>query len=102
MDRRQSLRLDMEKHLIELSWTEQTSEITRTVMCFDVSGGGLQVEMDRPLSLDTAVKVKFSPSEPISKQFEAKVIRVTKTESGWFNLGLIFTNKSQKQLGATR
>lgn len=101
MDRRESLRLDMEKHLIEISWTENSATVTRSVMCFDVSGGGLQIEMDKPLPLNTQVNVQFQPSESASKLFEAQIIRVIRTENGWFNMGLEFINKPQKQPGGS-
>lgn len=93
-DRRDSARLDMEKQIISISWNEGDEDYSRDVMCFDVSGGGFQIEMEKPLPIGTRVSVLFSPYHPECRTYAAEVLRLTRQEHGWFNIGLQFTNKS--------
>ena len=91
VERRNSKRLDMEKQLITISWIETTgSTVVREVTCVDVSNGGLQVELDKPLPIDTTVVVIFNPNHPQCQSYETRVLRSVLQEHGWFNIGLQF------------
>lgn len=90
---RQSIRLDMEKELIELSWTTKDgTHISRNAMCIDVSNGGLKVNIDRPIELDTHVKVVFKDKLGGSNIMYAKVIRETLVHD-WFDVAMIFLDQ---------
>jgi len=90
-ERRSSLRVDMEKQLVSISWIEETgTTITRDVMCIDVSNGGLQIELERSIPIDTLVVVLFSPNRTSCRSYETRVLRTLQQEHGWFNIGLQF------------
>jgi len=90
-ERRSSMRLDMEKQIISISWIENFGNIvTKDVMCIDVSNGGLQIELDHPLDIDITVVVIFTPNESQYRSYETRVLRSVQQEHGWFNIGLQF------------
>lgn len=91
-ERRESARLDMEKQIISISWESEGKRFNRDVMCFDVSQGGFQIEVEVPIPIDTQVSVLFRPHEPECKAFEASVLRLARLSHGWFNIGLQFTS----------
>lgn len=90
-DRRASLRLDMEKQQVSVTWSEDGAVRQKELTCFDVSGGGFSLEMEFPLPVGTEVVVCFQVDSPDAKRFEAKVLRVCQLEHGWFTIGCQFT-----------
>ena len=91
LDRRSSVRLDMEKQLVAISWIDDNgTTVSRDVMCIDVSNGGLQIELERPLTIGITVIVVFNPNEKNFQSHETKVLRSVQQEHGWFNIGLQF------------
>jgi len=90
-DRRDSLRLDMEKQLITVSWQgENERQYIRDVMCLDISKGGIKFSIERDIEIDTQVKVQFKPHQIDSKIYLARVLRSVKQDHGWYDIGLIF------------
>lgn len=96
-ERRESARLDMEKQIVSVTWEQDGKWVARDVMCFDVSRGGFQIEMEQPIPVGSLVKVLFLPHQPQCKTFEAKVLRITRCEHGWFNIGLQFISHKQPE-----
>ena len=93
-ERRSSARLDMEKKLITISWIDELGEtLTRDVMCIDVSNGGLQIELERPLEIGAIVIVIFTPNLAQCQSFETRVLRSVQQKHGWFNIGLQFIKR---------
>jgi len=91
LERRSSKRLDMEKQIISISWIENFGNTTtKEVICVDVSNGGLQVELEHPLPIDTTVVVVFTPNRAECQSYETKVLRSIQQDHGWFNIGLQF------------
>ena len=90
-DRRSSLRLDMEKQLITVSWQgDNDRQYIRDVMCLDISKGGIKFSIERDIEVDTKVKVQFKSNLIESKIFVARVLRSIKQDHGWYDIGLIF------------
>ncbi len=88
-ERRKSFRLDMEKELIDITWTdEQGLEHQKKIACLDFSRGGLRVDCDHELPLHTLVTVIFKSASENNKKLYGKVLRCTKQDSGWFEVAL--------------
>lgn len=93
-ERRDSMRIDMEKSLVSLSFIDESgNNKQRDVICVDVSNGGLQVEMDAPLPLRGEVDIVFRGS-PTPKVFRATVLRCNQQDHGWFTIGLQYIPQS--------
>lgn len=93
LDRRSSMRLDMEKELISIVWQDQQGQPqSRDVMCVDVSNGGLKFSLEQSIAIDTPVQVFFKPRQTLTTLRHATVIRVQQQPHGWFDIGLIFSN----------
>lgn len=93
-ERRESARIDMEKQLISISWSAEGQKYTRDVMCIDVSGGGLQIELDRPLPTGTVIQLSFQQGSDCH-DLCAKVLRSVLQEHGWFTIGLMLIKDSE-------
>lgn len=90
MERRSSFRLDMEKELIDIIWTdEQGQERTKKIVCIDFSRGGLKLECDIALAIKTPVTVVFKSTQANSQKLFCKVLRCVKQDNGWFEIALI-------------
>jgi c-di-GMP-binding flagellar brake protein YcgR len=90
-ERRSSLRLDMEKQLISISWQNTSGKTSnRDVMCLDVSNGGLKISLETYIEAGTEVQVKFSQSDLPEQAYVANVIRCIQQPHGWFDVGLQF------------
>ena len=93
-ERRESLRLDMEKQIVSIHWNSPNGDrLTRDVMCVDVSNGGFQLELDFPIPTDTLVSILFQPHLPESQSYQGKVLRTILQEHGWYNVALKFLDK---------
>ena len=93
VDRRQSFRLDMEKELVDISWTdEQGQTVTKKIVCVDFSKGGLKLDCDRAIPVNTEVMVTFQQAAPHSQQLPGRVIRCIQQPNGWFELALSLSN----------
>ena len=91
-ERRSSARLDMEKQIVSVSWIDEHKKSHRhSVVCSDVSRGGLKLEITEPIALDDYVDVQLTPDDVSAKTFRAKVVRCIELKAGLFELGLKFT-----------
>ncbi len=89
MERRESFRLDMEKELVDIVWTDENGkEQQKKIACLDFSSGGLKLDCDHAIVIHTAVTVLFKAANPNSQRLFGKVIRCLKQDNGWFELAL--------------
>jgi len=90
IDRRNSFRLDMEKEMVDISWTNDVNqERIKKVACIDFARGGLKIDFDEPLPLGIKVDVIFRSTETKSKILPAKVLRCIKQDNGWYEVALL-------------
>ncbi len=90
MERRKAFRLDMEKELVDIVWTdEKGQEHNKKIACLDFSRGGLKLDCDQKVPVNTVVTVVFKSANASSQKLYGKVLRSIKQESGWFEIGLI-------------
>jgi hypothetical protein len=89
-ERRRSFRLDMEKELVDIVWKdEKGQEHTKKIACLDFSRGGLKLDCDETLPINTAVTVVFKSANARNQKLYGKVLRSIKQENGWFEIALI-------------
>nr|MBL0711572.1 PilZ domain-containing protein [Colwellia sp.] len=88
--RRKSFRLDMEKELIDITWTDdQEQEKTKKIVCVDFARGGLKLDCDIALPIQTKVIIAFNSANSNNQKLFGKVSRCVKQENGWFEIVLI-------------
>jgi hypothetical protein len=90
VERRQSFRLDMEKELVDIIWLdEQGKEHNKKIACLDFSRGGLKIDCDQLLPLQSPVTIVFKSASTSSQKLYGKVLRCIKQENGWYEVALI-------------
>lgn len=90
-ERRKSLRIDMEKEIIDLEWSDEQDNVWhRKIACLDVSKGGLKIDADHPIAANTVVKITFQAKHPKAQPKIGKVLRCMKNESGWYHIAIQF------------
>jgi len=90
LERRSSFRLDMEKELVDIIWIDESGqERTKKIICIDFARGGLKLDCDIPLPVNTAVSVVFKSASANSQKLLCKVLRCVKQANGWFEIALI-------------
>jgi len=95
MERRRSFRLDMEKELVDIVWTDESGrEHNKKIACLDFARGGLKIDCDEALPLNTAVTVVFKSANARNQKLYGKVLRSIKQESGWFEIALVLEKDS--------
>lgn len=87
-ERRQSFRLDMEKELVDIIWNENGIERSKKIACLDFSRGGLKVDCDCEIAINTQITIVFKAANPNSQKLFGKVIRCIKQDNGWFEVAL--------------
>ena len=94
-DRRQSFRLDMEKELVDITWTNSAGlKQQRKIVCLDFSKGGLKLDCDQSIELQSDVTVIFKAAVPSSQKLYGRVIRCIKQDNGWFEIALRLNDES--------
>ncbi|TYK66588.1 PilZ domain-containing protein [Colwellia echini] len=89
-ERRKWFRLDMEKELVDIIWTdEHGQQHNKKIACLDFSRGGLKLDCDQNLPLNAAVTVVFKSAHASSQKLYGKVLRSVKQDNGWFEIALI-------------
>jgi len=89
LERRSSFRLDMEKELVDIMWTDENGqERTKKIICLDFARGGLKLDCDIVLPVQTSVTVVFKSANANNQKLFGKVLRCIKQESGWFEIAL--------------
>lgn len=88
-DRRQSFRLDMEKELVDIVWNDADGvERQKKIACLDFSRGGLKLDCDQSIELQTPATIVFKSASPNSQKLYGRVIRCIKQDNGWFEIAL--------------
>ena len=89
-ERRSSFRLDMEKELVDIIWTDENGQQkAKKIVCLDFARGGLKLDCDISLPVQTAVTVMFRSASANSQKLYGKVLRCIKQDNGWFEIALI-------------
>ncbi len=90
LERRKSFRLDMEKELVDIIWMdEQGQERTKKIACLDFSKGGLKLDCDITLPIQTQVTINFKSANANNQKLYGKVLRSIKQDNGWYEIVLI-------------
>jgi c-di-GMP-binding flagellar brake protein YcgR len=96
-ERRQSFRLDMEKELVDIIWVnDKQQQLQRKITCLDFSRGGLKLDCDHSIPLQTEVTVVFKVANPNSQNLYGKVIRCIEQPNGYFELALRLDSNKAK------
>jgi len=96
IERRKSFRLDMEKELIDIAWQNDLGiEQHKKLVCLDFSRGGVKLDSDMEIPVNTPIKATFKQKHPKSQHIEGKVLRCVQQKNGWFEIALIFDNKEE-------
>ncbi len=90
LERRKSFRLDMEKELVDIVWTdEQGQERTKKIACLDFARGGLKLDCDITLPTQTKVTINFKSANANNQKLYGKVLRSVKQDTGWYEVVLM-------------
>jgi hypothetical protein len=90
LERRSSFRLDMEKELVDIMWTDENGkEKSKKIICLDFARGGLKLDCDIALPVQTAVTIVFKSASANNQKLYGKVLRCIKQDNGWFEMALI-------------
>lgn len=95
-ERRQHFRLDMEKELVDIIWINEQQQLQRKITCLDFSRGGLKLDCDHSIPLQTEVTVVFKVANPNSQNLHGKVIRCIAQPNGYFELALRLNSNKAK------
>lgn len=89
-ERRSSFRLDMEKELVDIIWKDESGqELSKKIVCLDFARGGLRLDCDVALPIQTAVTVIFKSASINNQKLYGKVLRCIKQDTGWFEIALV-------------
>ncbi len=89
-ERRSSFRLDMEKELVDIMWKDENGqEKSKKIVCLDFARGGLKLDCDIALPVQTVVTVVFKSASSNNQKLYGKVLRCIKQDTGWFEIALI-------------
>jgi len=89
VERRKSFRLDMEKELVDIEWTnDDGQEQQKKLACLDFSKGGLKLDCDQSIPIQTKVSVVFRQAYPDNQKLVGTVYRCIEQENGWFQIVL--------------
>ena len=95
VERRRSFRLDMEKEVVDIVWTDDSGrEHNKKIACLDFARGGLRLDCDEQIAVNTAVTVVFMSANSRNQKLYGKVLRCIKQESGWFEIALVLDKNS--------
>jgi c-di-GMP-binding flagellar brake protein YcgR len=88
-ERRKSFRLDMEKELVDITWTHDSGqEINKKIVCVDFSKGGLKLDCDQNIAVNTEVTIRFKAAAENCQILQGRVIRCLEQDNGWFEVAL--------------
>jgi hypothetical protein len=95
LERRSSFRLDMEKELVDIVWQDECGKkYTKKIVCLDFSRGGLKLDCDIALPVQTTVTVIFKSAAANNQKLYAKVLRCIKQDTGWFEIALVLDKET--------
>lgn len=89
-ERRSSFRLDMEKEFVDIMWEDGDGQAqSKQIVCLDFSRGGLKLDCDVALPVQTPVTVIFKSASENNQKLYGKVLRCIKQDTGWFEIALV-------------
>ena len=89
LERRGSFRLDMEKELVDIMWQDENGQDkSKKIVCVDFARGGLKLDCDIALPVQTQVEVLFRAASVNNQKLHGKVLRCIKQDTGWFEIAL--------------
>lgn len=95
IERRKSFRLDMEKELVDIAWENpQGQTMVKKVACLDFSKGGLRIDSDVAIDVDTPISVTFKAQSAQNRTLKGKVLRCVQQKTGWFDIALILETEA--------
>ena len=95
-ERRKSFRLDMEKELVDILWTDENDQTHhKKIVCVDFARGGLKLDYDQAIPVNTSVAVVFQSANASSRKRYGKVLRCIKQENGWFEIGVAINEDAE-------
>lgn len=90
LERRSSFRLDMEKELVDIVWTDESGqERTKKIACLDFARGGVRLDCDIELPVQTAITIVFKSASANNQKLYGKVLRCIQQDNGWFEMALV-------------
>lgn len=94
IERRKSFRLDMEKELVDIKWTDENGQLReKKISCLDFSKGGVRLDCDQEIAVHTPITVVFKQAAANSQELHGKVIRCIQQENGWYEIALQLTDR---------
>jgi len=92
-ERRSSFRLDMEKELIDIEWSDTKGVVNqKRIACINFSRGGLKIECDQAIELKAQVTIIFKAASPNHQKLHGYVLRCLKQSNGSFEIALRILN----------
>ena len=89
-ERRSSFRLDMEKELVDVMWTDDNGQDRRKkIICVDFARGGLKLDCDIAIPVQTPVTVLFKSASANNQKLYGKILRCIEQDTGWFEIALV-------------
>lgn len=89
MERRQSFRLDMEKEMVDITWKNEAGEEKQEkIACLDFSKGGLKLECEHIIPVNTSVIILFKAANPNCQRLFGKVLRCLVQKNGTYQIAL--------------
>ncbi|KGJ87470.1 PilZ domain-containing protein [Thalassotalea sp. ND16A] len=88
IDRRQDSRINMEQELVDITWLDGDGQAHQVkCLCDDFSRGGMRIEHEFAISVNTLVNFKFQADHPESRTIPATVVRCLELINGKFSIG---------------
>lgn len=88
-ERRQFFRIDMEEELVDIIWQDQAGEEQRKkISCLDFSRGGVRLNCEQEIPVNTNVTVIFQAADPSSQRLFGSVLRCIAQEDGSYQVAL--------------
>jgi hypothetical protein len=89
LERRKSIRLDMEKELVDIVWVDEQGQArTKKIACLDFAKGGVKLDCDITLPTQTKVTIHFKSANASNQKLYGKVLRSVKQDNGWYQIVL--------------
>ncbi|WP_220719242.1 PilZ domain-containing protein [Agarivorans litoreus] len=90
LDRRRSMRLDLENEPVQLTWQDGEGEDQSIeATCIDISRRGMLVKHSKDLQIGTKLKVQFSPGSGDISEMKAKVARCHRKNFSSYHMFLL-------------
>ncbi|MEE1675229.1 PilZ domain-containing protein [Agarivorans aestuarii] len=90
LDRRRSMRLDLENEPVQLTWKDSDGEDqSLEATCIDISRRGLLVKHSNDLQIGTKLIIQFSAEHSDTSEMKAKVARCHRKNFSSYHMFLL-------------